>query len=250
MLFTAPTAYRAMLADLPPLPSVRAYVSAGEPLPRSTWDEWHAATGSKIIDGIGATEMLHIFVSAAGPLIRPGATGLPVPGYEAAVLDDEGRPVPDGALGHLAVRGPTGCRYLDDPRQAQYVQHGWNITGDTYLRDGDGYLFYQARSDDMIISGGFNIAGPEVEQALLRHPAVLECGVVGAPDPERTMVVTAFVVLRPGYAESPALAGELREHCRRTIAAYKMPRVVRFLPALPRTSTGKVQRYVLRQQAG
>jgi 2-aminobenzoate-CoA ligase len=172
-----------------------------------------------------------------------------VPGYEAAVLDDDGRPVPDGEIGRLAVRGPTGCRYLSDERQKAYVQHGWNLTGDTYVRDADGYYWYQARSDDMIISAGFNIAGPEVEMALMRHPDVVECGVVGRPDPVRTMSVHAFVVLRPGVIGDAEKAAEMERHVRETIAPYKAPRTVEFLEALPRTSTGKVQRYRLREMA-
>lgn len=251
VVFTAPTAYRAMIPAWPAggLPYLRRCVSAGEPLPKATWEAWHQATGLKLIDGIGATEMLHIFISVADDDIRPGATGRPIPGYQAAVLDDAGKPVPDGELGRLAVKGPTGCRYLADPRQTTYAQHGWNITGDTYRRDADGYFWYSARSDDMIISAGNNIAGPEVEQALLKHPDVLDCGVVGAPDLERTMVVRAYVVLRPGIAADPVKVDELREHCKREIAPYKCPKVIEFLEALPRTSTGKVQRYLLRQRA-
>jgi 2-aminobenzoate-CoA ligase len=251
VLFTAPTAYRQMIPNLPEggLPHLRRCVSAGEPLPKSTWEEWYEATGLKLIDGIGATEMLHIFISAADDDIRPGSTGKPIPGYEAVVLGDDGQPVPDGELGRLAVRGPTGCRYLCDDRQAVYVQNGWNVTGDTYLRDPDGYFWYHARSDDMIISAGFNISGPEVEQALLKHPDVLECAVVGTPDPDRTMIVQAYVVLRPGVVRDDAKVAELRAHCKREIAPYKCPKVVQFLDALPRTSTGKVQRFVLRQQA-
>jgi 2-aminobenzoate-CoA ligase len=193
--------------------------------------------------------MLHIFISAADDDIRPGATGRPVPGYEACVLDDDGAPVPDGTLGRLAVRGPTGCRYLADDRQAQYVQHGWNLTGDTYIRDPDGYFWYQARNDDMIISAGFNIAGPEVEMALLQHPDVLDCAVVGAPDPERTMSVHAYVVLKPGLVGDADRVAALREHVRTVIAPYKAPRAIEFLDALPRTTTGKVQRYRLRDLA-
>jgi 2-aminobenzoate-CoA ligase len=248
---TAPTAYRAMIPELPKhdISSLRRCVSAGEPLPLATWTGWYDATGLKIIDGIGSTEMLHIFISSADDEIRPGATGRVVPGYEAAVLDDEGKPVADGELGRLAVRGPTGCRYLADERQAVYVQQGWNFTGDTYTRDSDGYFWYQARSDDMIISGGMNIAGPEVEMALLGHPDVLECGVVGDPDPERTMSVHAYVVLRPGVGGDPAKAAELQSFVRSVIAPYKAPRKVTFLDALPRTSTGKVQRFRLREMA-
>jgi 2-aminobenzoate-CoA ligase len=251
VLFTAPTAYRAILHGLAghDVSSLRRCVSAGEPLPLSTWDTFHRATGLRIIDGIGSTEMLHIFISAADDDIRPGATGLPVPGYEAAVLDGAGKPVPDGELGRLAVRGPTGCRYLADERQDEYVRYGWNLTGDTYIRDGDGYFWYQARDDDMIISAGYNIAGPEVEMALLRHRDVRECGVVGAPDPERTMVVKAFVVLETGVTGGAAKVHELQEHCRREIASYKMPRAIEFVPELPRTSTGKLQRFRLREMA-
>ena len=248
VLFTAPTAYRALLstpgADFATL---RRCVSAGEPLSAATWQAFYDRTGLKIIDGIGSTEMLHIFISSADDEIRPGSTGRVVPGYEACVLDDAGDPVPDGTIGRLAVRGPTGCRYLSDERQTVYVQHGWNFTGDTYLRDEDGYFWYQARNDDMIISAGFNIAGPEVEMALMTHPDVLECAVVGAPDANRTMVVHAFVVLRPGATATPA---DLQEHCRRTIAPYKMPRVVEFIETLPRTNTGKVQRFRLRERFG
>ncbi len=245
VLFTAPTAYRAMLA-VPDanFASLRRCVSAGEPLSRATWQTFFDRTGCRIIDGIGSTEMLHIFVSSADDDIRPGATGRPVLGYQACILDDDGHEVPDGTLGRLAVRGPTGCRYLNDRRQSTYVQHGWNLTGDTYLRDADGYFWYQARNDDMIISAGFNIAGPEVEAALLTHPDVMECAVVGAPDEERTMIVHAFVVVRPGATID---AAALQEHCRRTIAPYKMPRIVEFIDALPRTTTGKVQRYRLRE---
>ena len=251
VLFTAPTAYRRMLATghADRLKGLRRGVSAGEALPRAVWEEVQHATGLRLIDGIGATEMLHIFVAAADDDIRPGATGRPVPGYEAVVLDDDGREVPDGTVGRLAVRGPTGCRYLDDPRQATYVQHGWNITGDSYVRDEDGYLWYQARSDDMIVSGGYNIAGPEVEEALLRHPDVADCGVVGAPDPERGMRVTAYVILREGVDGDAAKAQELQTFARAAIAPYKYPRTVVFVPSLPRTATGKLQRFRLRDQA-
>ena len=204
--FTAPTAYRAMLGKLAEhdISSLRKCVSAGEALPKATFDAWHAATGIKILDGIGATEMLHIFIGSPEDEIRPGATGKPVPGYEARVVDDDGNEVPPDTIGRLAVRGPTGCRYLADKRQRQYVQNGWNITGDTYLMDADGYFWYQARSDDMIVSAGYNIAGPEVESALLAHPAVAECGVVGAPDEERGQIVKAYVVLRPGHSGDAA----------------------------------------------
>ncbi len=249
--FTAPTAYRAMLAKLSEhdVSSLRKCVSAGEALPLATFEAWHQATGLKLMDGIGATEMLHIFIGAPEERIRPGATGLPVPGYEAAVLDENGNPVPDGTVGRLAVRGPTGCRYLADERQRRYVAHGWNITGDSYIRDADGYFWYQARSDDMIVSAGYNIAGPEVESCLLTHPAVAECGVVGQPDPDRGMIVKAYVVLKPGQEASPALAKALQDFVKAEIAPYKYPRAIAFVAALPRTNTGKLQRFALRQMA-
>jgi 2-aminobenzoate-CoA ligase len=250
-LFTAPTMYRALLATgkTQMLNGLRRCVSAGEHLPAAVWEDFHRATGVKIIDGIGATEMLHIFISAAGDGIRPGSTGVAVPGYQAAVLGEDGRPVPDGTPGHLAVKGPTGCRYLADERQRSYVADGWNLTGDTYIRDGDGYYWYQARTDDMIISAGYNIAGPEVEQALLGHPDVLEAAVVGAPDPERGTIVKAYVVLRDGAEAGPAKAAELQAFTKQVIAPYKYPRAVEFVAALPRTESGKVQRFRLRQAA-
>ncbi|HEY8382840.1 MAG TPA: benzoate-CoA ligase family protein [Microvirga sp.] len=249
--FTAPTAYRAMLAKLKDydISSLRKCVSAGEALPKGTFEAWREATGLKLMDGIGATEMLHIFIAAREEEIRPGSTGKPVPGYEARIVDEEGRTASPGTVGRLAVRGPTGCRYLADERQAKYVQNGWNVTGDTYLMDEDGYFWYQARSDDMIISSGYNIAGPEVEAALLTHPAVAECGVVGAPDPERGMVVKAYVVLHPGHAAGADLAKALQEHAKAEIAPYKYPRIVEFVDNLPRTQTGKLQRHELRRIA-
>ncbi len=249
--FTAPTAYRAMLAKLAAhdISSLRKCVSAGETLPKTTFDAWLAATGIKILDGIGATEMLHIFIGSPEHEIRPGATGKPVPGYEARVLDAEGKELPPNAIGRLAVRGPTGCRYLADKRQRQYVQDGWNITGDTYLMDADGYFWYQARSDDMIVSSGYNIAGPEVEAALLEHPAVAECGVVAAPDEERGQIVKAYVVLRPGYSGDAAATKMLQEHVKATIAPYKYPRTIAYVTQLPRTQTGKLQRFELRRMA-
>jgi 2-aminobenzoate-CoA ligase len=224
-------------------------VSAGEALPAATATAYRDAVGRPLIDGIGATEMLHVFISAADDDARPGATGKVVPGYRAAVLDREGDPVPDGTPGLLAVRGPTGCRYLDDPRQTDYVRHGWNMTGDTYVRDAEGWYHHVARSDDMIVSSGYNIAGPEVEEVLLTHPDVLECGVVGTPDPERGTVVTAFVVLRPGVPSGPDLAAALQEHVRALAAPYKYPRRVEFVEALPRNPSGKLQRYLLRERA-
>jgi 2-aminobenzoate-CoA ligase len=245
---TAPTAYRALLKlDGADLSSLRRCVSAGEALPRSTWEAWRQRTGLGIIDGIGSTELLHIFIAAADDDIRPGSTGRPVPGYQAAVLDAEGRPVPAGGVGRLAVKGPTGCRYLSGDRQQEYVQLGWNITGDAYLADEDGYFWYQARADDMIISSGYNIAGPEVEGALLAHPDVVEAGVVGVPDPDRGAIVKAFVVLAPDVAPSAATVTRLQDHVKQVIAPYKYPRVVMFVTELPKTPTGKLQRYRLRQ---
>ncbi|HSU14051.1 benzoate-CoA ligase family protein [Longimicrobium sp.] len=251
--FTAPTAYRAMagMARDFDLSSLRKCVSAGEPLPAATFEAWREATGVKIIDGIGSTEMLHIFISSAGEDIRPGSTGRAVPGYRARVVDDAGREVPPGEPGRLMVRGPTGCRYLADPeRQRAYVQDGWNVTGDTYVMDADGYFWYQARNDDMIISAGYNIAGPEVENCLLEHPAVLECAVVAAPDPERGNVVKAFVVLREGFTGDDGMVKTLQDFAKQSIAPYKYPRRVEFVSALPRTQTGKLQRFRLRQQEG
>jgi 2-aminobenzoate-CoA ligase len=251
VLSTAPIAYRAMLAagKASALKNLRRCVSAGEHLPKSVWEDFRAATGISIIDGIGSTEMLHIFICAADQDIRPGSTGTAVPGYRATILDDDGAEVPDGQPGRLAVKGPTGCRYLSDPRQLTYVQHGWNITGDTYLRDADGYFWYQARSDDMIISAGYNIAGPEVEEALLNHPDVLEVAVVGAPDADRGMIVQAYVVLRDPAAAGQDKAAELQAFAKESIAPYKYPRVVEFVAELPKTISGKTQRYRLRQLA-
>lgn len=249
--FTAPTAYRAMLGKLAgrDISSLRKCVSAGETLPKPTFEAWLKATGIKLMDGIGSTELLHIFISATEDEIRPGATGKPVPGYEAKIVDDEGRDVPPGTMGRLAVRGPTGCRYLADERQRKYVQNGWNITGDTYLMDSDGYFWYQSRSDDMIVSAGYNIAGTDVEAALLTHPAVAECGVVGAPDEARGMIVKAYVVAAPGVTPDAQLVAELQEHVKREIAPYKYPRAVEFVTQLPKTETGKLKRFALRQLA-
>ncbi|MGH3471814.1 MAG: AMP-binding protein [Nocardioidaceae bacterium] len=246
--FTAPTAYRAMLASgrTERLDSLRRAVSAGEHLAASTWQSFYEATGVKIIDGIGSTEMLHIFISAADDEIRPGSTGRPVPGFAATVVDRDGTPVPAGEVGRLAVKGPTGCRYLADERQHVYVQHGWNVTGDTFVRDEDGYFWYQARSDDMIISSGYNIAGPEVEEALLAHDDVSECAVVGVPDDARGSLVKAVVVLRHGVTGDDVKAKELQDFTKQQIAPYKYPRVVEFATSLPRTSTGKLQRFRLR----
>ena len=251
VLSTAPIAYRAMLAagKASSLKNLRRCVSAGEHLPKSVWEEFRAATGLAIIDGIGSTEMLHIFIAAADEDIRPGSTGRAVPGYLTMIVDEDGTPVPDGQPGRLAVQGPTGCRYLADRRQQVYVQHGWNMTGDTYVRDADGYYWYQARSDDMIISAGYNIAGPEVEEVLLGHPDVLECAVVGAPDADRGMIVAAFVVLRDGAAADADKAAELQDFAKQSIAPYKYPRRVEFVAELPKTISGKTQRYRLRQLA-
>ena len=249
--FTAPTAYRAMLAlePRPDVSSLRLCVSAGENLPRPTFDAWREATGVSIIDGIGSTEMLHIFIASSGEDIRPGSTGRAVPGYEARIVDAEGQEAPDGEIGRLAVRGPTGCRYLDDEeRQAAYVHDGWNVTGDSFVRDGDGYFWYQARTDDMIISSGYNISGPEVEAVLLDHPRVLECGVIGHADEERGQIVKAYVVLRPGDAASAELAAELQAWVKSQIAPYKYPRAIEFVASLPRTLTGKLQRFRLRER--
>ncbi len=249
--FTAPTAWREMAARAGgfDLSSLRKCVSAGEALPAPVFEAWRAATGLKLLDGIGGTEMLHIFIGAPEEAVRPGSTGVPVPGYRARVLGPDGAEAPRGTPGFLAVQGPTGCRYLADPRQADYVRDGWNVTGDTYVQDADGYFWYQARSDDRIVSAGYNIAGPEVEAALMTHPAVLECGVVGAPDPERGQVVKAYVVPRPDAAADAALVRSLQEHVKAAIAPYKYPRAVAFVQALPRTQTGKLRRAALRQWA-
>jgi 2-aminobenzoate-CoA ligase len=249
VLFTAPTMYRAIAALAPQfdLRRLKKCVSAGEALPDATRQLFKQATGIEIIDGIGATEMIHIFISHTPERTRRGATGYAIPGYRATVLDDEGRPCRPGAIGRLAVKGPTGCRYLADERQKQYVQNGWNITGDAYAIDADGYFYYQARTDDMIISAGYNIAGPEVEGALLAHPAVAECGVVGWPDEGRGTIVKAFVVLRPGHRPDAATAAALQEHVKQAIAPYKYPRAIEFRDTLPRTETGKLQRFRLRQ---
>ena len=228
------------------LSSLRRCVSAGETLPEATWRAWFDATGIRLIDGIGATEMLHIFISAADDDIVPGATGRPVPGYEAIVVDDDFQPVDAGVPGRLAVRGPTGCRYLRDERQATYVQQGWNVTGDIYTIETDGLFRYVARGDDMIVSSGYNIAAPEVEGALLLHESVAEVAVIGEPDPDRGMVVSAYVVLRDPTMAGDSMAVTLQDHAKATIAPYKYPRRIAFVNELPKTATGKLQRFRLK----
>ena len=252
--YTAPTFYRQMVEHIPEggLPSLTTCVSAGEALPPAIRDLWRSRTGIELTDGIGATEMFHIFISSAAEDVRAGAIGRVVPGYEAQVVDDAGRPLADGEIGRLRVRGPTGCRYLADPRQANYVKDGWNYPGDAFRRDAEGYFYYQSRTDDMIISAGYNISGLEVESVLLTHPAVAECGVVGAPDEERGMRVKAFVVVKPEVLhqvdQAPAaLAKTLQDYVKATIAPYKYPREVVFVQTLPRTETGKLQRFRLRE---
>ncbi len=249
--FTAPTAYRAMLQamdDGADLSTLRAAVSAGETLPAPVYEDWIARTGKPILDGIGATEMLHIFISNRFDDHRPGCTGVPVRGYEAKIIGEDGQELPPGEVGRLAVRGPTGCRYLADQRQREYVQGGWNITGDAFVMDETGHFHFAARNDDMIVSAGYNIAGPEVEAALLSHPAVSECAVIGVPDEARGQIVEAHVVLAPGHEQSEAMAKALQEHVKAKIAPYKYPRSVKFTDALPKTQTGKIQRFRLREQ--
>jgi 2-aminobenzoate-CoA ligase len=253
--FTAPTMYRQMallLADPAhtfDISSLKKTVSAGEVLPDATRRLWKQVTGIEMIDGIGATEMIHIFIAAAGADIRAGAIGKVVPGYRAIVVDDAMNELPHGTSGKLAIKGPSGCRYLDDERQRTYVRDGWNLTGDTFVRDEEGYFRYQARSDDMIVTSGYNVAGPEVEGALLLHPAVAECGVIGVADDQRGQRVTAFVVLKAGRTRSADLAAELQEFVKQTIAPYKYPRRIEFMKSLPRTETGKLQRFRLREIA-
>ncbi len=250
--FTAPTAYRAMLKAMDEgadLSSLRVAVSAGETLPAPVFEEWRRKTGKPMLDGIGATEMLHIFISNRFEDMRPGSTGTPVRGYVARIVDDAMREVPRGTPGKLAVRGPTGCRYMADKRQKEYVRDGWNLTGDTFIQDEDGFFHFAARSDDMIVSAGYNIAGPEVEAALLAHPDVAECAVIGADDVERGQIVEAHVVLVQGVAPDAVTVKRLQDHVKATIAPYKYPRSVKFIAALPKTQTGKIQRFRLRQGA-
>ena len=249
--YTAPTFYRQMapFARQHGVGRLRISVSAGEGLPDATRQLWKEASGLEMLDGIGATEMFHIFISAAPQDVKRGAIGKVVPGYQAKIVDEQGQALPRGQVGRLAVKGPTGCKYLDDTRQANYVQDGWNFPGDAFLQDEDGYFVYQARTDDMIITAGYNVAGPEVEAALLQHPAVAECGVVGRPDDERGMIILAYVVLKPGQTADDAQVKALQDHVKHSLAPYKYPREVRFVTALPRTETGKLQRFALRKMA-
>jgi 2-aminobenzoate-CoA ligase len=249
--YTAPTFYRQMAAFAKgkSLPTLKKSVSAGESLPDATRTLWREATGIEMIDGIGATEMFHIFISSPPEEVRHGAIGKVVPGYIAKIVDDDGNELPRGTVGKLAVIGPTGCKYFDDPRQANYVKHGWNFPGDAFTQDEDGYFFYQSRADDMIITSGYNVGGPEVEDALLKHPAVAECGVIGKPDDERGMIVKAFVVLKTGHASDEAMVKRLQDHVKSMLAPYKYPREIEFCSSLPRTETGKLQRFKLRAQA-
>ena len=250
-VFTAPTAYRALLNSEYNLSSLRYCISAGETLPLPTYNAWYEKTGIRIIDGLGSTELLHIFITSADDDIRPGATGKPIPYYEAKIVNQEGQDLPPESVGLLAVRGPTGCRYLDDDRQTDYVVNGWNLTGDAYKMDQAGYFWFQARADDMIISAGYNIAGPEVEDVLLAHEAVAECAVVAAPDEQRGQIVKAYVVLQAGAdtLTNAELVKTLQDFVKAQIAPYKYPRAIEFVTQLPRTETGKVQRFKLRQQA-
>ena len=251
IIYTAPTFYRQMatFAKQAGTPSLRLCVSAGEALPDATRQLWKEATGIEMVDGIGATEMFHIFISSKPSDVRRGAIGQVVPGYTAKVVDDQGVEVPLGKVGKLAVIGPTDCKYMGDTRQSKYVINGWNYPGDAFTQDADGYFFYQARDDDMIITSGYNVGGPEVEDALMLHPAVAECGVIGLPDDERGMVVKAFVVLRPGFGASAACVKQLQDHVKATLAPFKYPRQIEFIDKLPRTETGKLQRYKLRNAA-
>jgi 2-aminobenzoate-CoA ligase len=249
--FTAPTAYRAMLAAMDKgadLSSLRIAVSAGETLPAPVFEEWTRKTGTPILDGIGSTELLHIFVTNRIGDASPGATGRPVTGYEAKIVDENMNDAAPGAIGLLAIRGPTGCRYLADKRQAAYVHNGWNLTGDTFMQDAEGRFHFVARVDDVIVSSGYNIAGPEVEAALLAHADVAECAVIGAPDAERGQIVSAFVVLRPNVAADEACIKRLQDHVKGVIAPFKYPRRIQFVDALPKTQTGKIQRFRLRDQ--
>ncbi|KQP13562.1 AMP-binding protein [Pseudorhodoferax sp. Leaf267] len=249
IVYTAPTFYRQMapFAKALGLPSLRTTVSAGEALPDATRQLWKEATGIEMLDGIGGTEVFHIYISAPPDEVRRGAIGKVVPGFTARILDDEGRELPRGQVGKLALVGPVGCRYLDDARQTSYVKDGWNYPGDAFVQDEDGYFFYQSRADDMIITAGYNVGGPEVEDALLQHPAVAECGVIGKPDAERGMLVKAFCVLKPGHVGDAAMVRALQDHVKAHIAPFKYPREIAFVASLPRTETGKLQRFKLKQ---
>lgn len=249
--YTAPTGYRTVLREgkAASLAKVRVAVSAGEHLPKETYEDVLAQTGIRLVNGIGSTEMLHVFISAAGDDIRPGATGVAIPGFRATLLDDEGNEVPTGEPGSLAVIGPTGCRYLDDTRQGNYVKFGWNVTGDTYIRDEEGYFFYQARSDDIIVASGYNVGAPEVEGVIDSHPDVVESAVVGRPDPVKGAVVNAFVVVRDGVVADDELKTSIQETVRAGLAPYKIPRRIDFVESLPRNPSGKLQRFPLRQRA-
>jgi 2-aminobenzoate-CoA ligase len=249
LCFTAPTAYRVMLSslgDTAPLASLRLAVSAGETLPGPIYEDWRRRTGIPIIDGIGSTEMLHVFITNRPDDSAPGSTGRPVGGYEARIVDEAMNDLPRGVVGRLAVRGPTGCRYLADDRQAAYVRGGWNLTGDAFFQDEEGRFHFAARSDDMIVSSGYNIAGPEVEAALLLHPAVRECAVIGRPDPQRGQIVEAHIVLADAASADEAMRVQLQDHVKAVIAPYKYPRSICFVASLPKTQTGKIQRSVLR----
>jgi 2-aminobenzoate-CoA ligase len=247
--FTSPTAYRQMAPLVTPqsITSLRKCVSAGEVLPVATRELWKDASGIQIHDGIGGTELIHIYIASSPETYRAGALGLVLPGYEARLVDQEMQPVPVGAEGWLAIKGPTGCRYLADERQTRYVREGWNITGDTYHQDADGYFYYHARVDDIIVTSGYNVASPEVESVLLEHPAVAECGVVGAPDEQRGQILHAFVVLRQGFVGDAVLVKELQDFVKTQSAPYKYPRAITFVQTLPRTETGKLQRFRLKQ---
>jgi len=247
--YTAPTFYRQMAAVIKehPVSTLRISVSAGEALPEASRTLWRQASGLEMVDGIGSTEMFHIFISSGPGVFKPGALGKVVPGYQACILDEAGKEVPRNTIGRLAVKGPTACKYMDDVRQSKYVQNGWNITGDLFTQDEDGYFFYQARDDDMIITAGYNVSAPEVEDSLLSHPLVLECAVVGQKDVERGMVVKAFCVLKEGHAPNPALIQELQDHVKTHLAPYKYPRIIECVDQLPRTQTGKLQRFKLKQ---
>ncbi len=247
--YTAPTFYRQMapFARQHGLPTLRISVSAGEALPDATRQLWKESTGIEMLDGIGGTEVFHIYISSAGADVRRGAIGKAVPGFTAKIVDENGNELPRGSVGKLAMIGPVGCRYLDDARQANYVKNGWNYPGDAFMQDEDGYFFYQARTDDMIITAGYNVGGPEVEDALLKHPAVAECGVIGKPDDARGMIIKAFCVLKPGNTGDDVLVKALQDHVKATIAPFKYPREIEFVTTLPRTETGKLQRFKLRQ---